>query len=487
MTKLNSKRISALFAASMVALGCASMALSTATALGQNGNDKKKAQPAAGGKDRVILRDGRVLEGRILSETDTQIEFELVVAGIVGTRTIERTDILEVKKAPKGDEPKTPGGKPKADPREVPKASAVAASAGTKVYLVPLTGEFERDVALTPLKRVLEDAKRNQPDILVFKVDCDFKKYGQEKPDWMPELGSFDQLELARQIDPLITDAIREDPEWKVKPRLVFWIRKALGGIAFVPFLSNELYYTSDAKHGGIGYLDYVFDGIGDDVVREKQRSLRLARAEGIALKGGHPAEIMEAMARVDYVLSVNFVGGRPEFHEDTSGEVLLTDDGNLEAGRRDTTDDMLRFTGNDVLTLTAGMAQRLGMSKGTADTEDELFEKMGIGRNNPTKVGRGQAILEEWSKAVTEAEYSIKRLWRELDRVEVREPGGWTERTQARGRQKAILKDILAYLEKYKEAINPYQLEMMPEDMITRVKLLIDQIEQQQRRDKDK
>jgi hypothetical protein len=75
--------------------------------------------------------------------------------------------------------------------------------------------------------------------------------------------------------------------------------------------------------------------------------------------------------------------------------------------------------------------------------------------------------------------------LWRELERVEVRPPGGWTERTQARGKQKSILKDILAYLEKYKESINPYEIRMMPEDMITRIKLMIDQIEQEQRRDK--
>jgi hypothetical protein len=487
MKKTKTNRLAALLTAGMVVAGVTGASF-TFPAIAQARNESKP-QPSGDAKDRLILRDGRILEGKILKEDDKQIEFQLIMAGgLTATRTVERSEILEIKKA---DAPETPatGDKPKnttGTPATGPKTTTPAA-AGTKVYIIPLKGEFQRDVALTPIKRVMEDAKKAQPDILIFRVDCDFKMRGEERPDWAPEPGSFDQLELARQIDPLITDAIREDPEWKVKPRMVFWINKALGGVAFLPFLSPEIYYSSNAKHGGIGYLDFIFEGVGDDVVREKQRSLRLGRAQGLALKGGHPVEILNAMARVDYILSVNFVGGRPEFKEDYSGEVLLTDDGSMEQGRRDSLDEMLRFTGNDVLTLSADMAQRLGMSDGTVDTEDQLFEKLGITRSNPVKVGKAEALLQEWSKGVTEAEFAIRRLWREYARVDVREPGGWNERAAARGKRKSILKEILSLLERYKEAINPYEIQAMPENMITEIKLTIDQIEQEQRRDKDK
>lgn len=484
MNKMKSQRLAALLAAGMATFGPAAFSLTAAW--GQSETEKKTTPDAGDAMDRVIMRDGRILEGRILKETPKELEFQLIMAGgLTATRTIDRSEILDIKK---GSTPEVAEGEKKTTKTaEKGAATAAPAAAGTKVYIVPLKGEFQRDVALTPMKRVMEDAKRAQPDILIFRVDCEFKVNGQEIPEWADEPGSFDQLELARQIDPLITDAIREDPEWKVKPRLVFWVQKALGGVAFLPFLSPELYYASTAKHGGIGYLDYLFEGIGDDVVREKQRSLRLGRAQGLALKGGHPVEILTAMARVDYVLSVNFVGGRPEFHEDTTGEVLLTDDGDMNAGRRDTVDDVLRFTGNDVLTLTADMAQRLGMSDGTVDSEDQLFEKLGIARSNPIRVGKAKALLEEWSKGVTEAEFAIRRLWRDFERVTVREPGGWNERTAARGKQKAILKDILSFLEKYGESISPYEIRAMPGQMITRVKLMIDEVEQAQRRDKDK
>lgn len=490
MKKTTKQRLSSLLGTGLVALSLTAGAFSAAhaaqpTRSAQSGRvqpaEKKTTEPV---KATVIMRDGNILEGRILSETDTQIEFEISVAGIKGTRTIDRADILDIKKVETKPEVTTTE-KTRSDRTTTTTKTSTPATAGPKVYFVPLTGEFQRDVALTPMKRVMEDAKKAQPDIIVFKVDCEFKMYGEEIPEWADEPGSFDQLELARQIDPLITDAIREDPEWKVKPRMVFWIRRALGGVAFLPFLSPEIYYTSDARHGGIGYLDYLFEGVGDEVVREKQRSLRLGRAQGLALKGGHPVEILNAMARVDYVLSVDFVGGKPVFREDMDGEMLLTDDGNKEAGRRDAGEDVLRFTGNDVLTLTASTAERLGMSSGTVDTEDQLFDKLGIARNNPVKVGKAEAIFQEWSKGVTEAEFAIRRLWRELGKVQVRDPGGWNERQQARGRQKAILKEILAILEKYKESINPYAIQAMPDQMITRCKLMIDQIEQEMRRDK--
>lgn len=474
------KGLAALFSAGLIALGATSLALASATISGA----PALAAAFSGDRDTLLLRDGRILEGKILSENEREVEFQIIMeSGLTAKQTFARADILKVTKATEAPVTDAPKPDKPFGPKEA--MGAEAPTSGVKVYMVHLTGEFTRDVALTPMKRIMEDAKKFQPEIMIFKVDCDFKKYGEERPDWMPELGSYDQLELTRQLDPIMTDAVRLDPEWKVKPRIVFWVKKALGGVAFLPFLFEEIYYTTDAKHGGIGYLDFVFEGVGDEVVREKQRSLRLGRAEGLAIKGNHPVEIIRAMSRVDYVLSVTFVGGRPEFHNDYSGEVLLCDDGSIEGGRRDTLDEMLRFTGNDVLTLTSDMAQRLGMSRGTVDREDQLFDKLGIARDNPTKVGRADAILEEWSHGVSEAEFAIRALWRELGKVEVRDPAGYPERTQARGRRKAILKDIWAYLEKYKEAINPYAIGAMPDQMITRIKIIIDGIDQEQRRDK--
>jgi hypothetical protein len=359
------------------------------------------------------------------------------------------------------------------------------AAEAAKIYMITFTGEYGRDESITPMRRVMEDARKLQPDIIVVKVDCEFKKFGKEKRDFEPDLGSFDQMESVRQMAVLVTDDIDFGAEWAKKPRMVFWVKKALGGVAFLPFACKEIYYTSDAKHGGIGYLDLLFDGVGDEVVREKQRSLRLGRAIGISAKGGYDDHIIKAMARADYVLSVSFEGGKPIWHEDESGDILLTDDGNKEAGRRDTVEDAVRYRGNDVLTLDAEWASRLGVSRGTCNTDEELFFALGVARNHEVLPGKADSILHEWGKGVSDGELAIKRLRRELREVRVKPPAEYAERTAARGRRKAILKQMLEFLTRYEESINPDAIEANPPNLIQQIKLQIDQIDQEQRRDK--
>jgi hypothetical protein len=450
---------------------------------------KKTTQADKDVKDVLILRSGNKVEGKIIEETDTAIKFKLVATGgIVAERTYDKADILAIERGDAAKDEKEPKTDPAPKAASGKKGEGVGDGTGSKIYMINLTGDFGRDVALTPMKSVLSDAKKQQPDILVIKIDCNFKVRGQEAPDFAADPGAFDELELARQMAVQVTDEIDQSPEWKVKPRLVFWVKKALGGVAFLPFVSKEIYYTSDAHHGGIGYLDFLFDGVGDEVVRQKQRSLRLARAIGLGLKGGHPQEILKAMSVMEYVLSVSFEGGKPVFHEDETGDILLTDDGNKEAGRRDTIDQVARFQGNDVLMLDAEMAKRLGMSSGTIDTVDQLIFALGVSRNYKIIPGKGDQAFSEWGKSVTDAEVTFRRLKRDMGRVEVKQPGKYKERTEARGRRKAILKEMLALITRYKESMNPREIAdplMSLDDWETRLTLQITEIEQEQRRDK--
>ncbi|MFX8523840.1 hypothetical protein ABTM10_20375, partial [Acinetobacter baumannii] len=68
--------------------------------------------------------------------------------------------------------------------------------------------------------------------------------------------------------------------------RVVFWIKRAMVGAAFLPFVSKEIYFLPEGRMGGIGTLQ-DFD-LGDKRVNEKQISLRLGHAEGIAIQGGY-------------------------------------------------------------------------------------------------------------------------------------------------------------------------------------------------------
>ena len=95
-------------------------------------------------------------------------------------------------------------------------------------------------------------------------------------------------MDKVRELDTMLADRVNLGGEFKTKPRMVAWVNKATGGAAFFPFLFKEIYFTSDGKMGGLGALESMFGGVGDEAVRQKQRSLRLGRAKGLAAKGGH-------------------------------------------------------------------------------------------------------------------------------------------------------------------------------------------------------
>lgn len=470
-----------------VAVGLAGSWSSSAVA-----QDKKEV-PKADGKSpskrvTLIMRDGKTITGTLISEDETSIKLAIEVAGIKGEGTYQKSDVLEVKPVAEVEPaPVTPGkGKAPEAKSEEPKADAAANSGGPKVYVINMTGEFGRDVAFTPMEDVIADIKKHQPDILVCRFDHAFSFWGEEKLDVQQDNGAFDyNLEQARQIATLLRERIEQDKEWKTKPRLVGWVKKALGGAAFLPFVCPEIYYTSGGIHGGIGGLEFIFEGRGDERTREKQISLRRARAEGLAQQGGHDSRILVAMARTDYVLSVSFKDGTPKFIEgmpESPDDLLLTDDGKEK--NADVLEDIARGRSNDDLTLHADLAYRIGFSKGTADTLDDLMDRMEVSRSYQLVKGKSDEILKNWSKNVNQAEEQVTKLMRDFQQVQVRDPGGYRERTEARGRMKSILNRMKQSLGKYKEAINPRRIRGMPDDFINQIDERITVIDAEQRAD---
>lgn len=496
-------------------------------AFAQSGTSAAKPAQGETAPKKVVLifKNGNRVEALLLSETETSVHVKVTVAGISSETDYNKADIAEIKPVG-GSEPAQPAAPRPAEtaaPAETTSGALPAAAEppaaddlsglveeqsvawgdqswrittraaesepdGPKVYMIFMGGEFGRDVSFTPMMDVMRDVKKYQPDVLVCFYNHEFVHHGQQTADYAPDLGAFDQLEQARAIATLLIDDIRKNPsEWPKPPRMVSWVRKAMGGAAFLPFVAPEIYYTPDGLHGGIGYLEHIFDGVGDERAREKQYSLRQARGEGLAELGGHEKLIMRAMARTDFVLSVKFVNGEPVFLPDkmpeSPDEILLTDDGKDD--RRDILSDIVRGKGNDTLTLNADLAYRIGLSRGTAETIDDLMDQLGVSRNYVLIKGRGNQILREWSRRVADAELQIQRLVRQYNEVRVRPPGDYAARTRARGERKQIMLKVKALLLKYKEAINPQRIRDYPENMLTDIDWIIKQIETQQLADK--
>jgi len=405
--------------------------------------------------DQIILRSGRVVEGKIVSETADEIRFQVIVAGITSTpQPYKKSDILEIVRADRpadaeageaGDGAEAVAGEQAGADETAFAASKMAPS----VYVIHLEGLFGRDISPTPVREAVQAAEKEQPDFLIVNLNNRWDYWGGELPDDVQE--NFDWFTVADKLEPIFTKEI--DLHWEKQPHVVFWVRNAMGGAAFLPFVADEIYMHPDGRIGGIGTLEQMFEGMGDEVVRQKQRSLRLARAQGLAIAGGYDYRLIDAMARRSYVASYDQYGNIYTRMPENPGELVLTDDGEEE--NRDTMRQLVTGDGDDVLTLKPKVARLLGVSSGTAATLEEVLEHLGILRNHVMIDGRSDQILASWSDRVDRAERQIPRLFEEYNEVQ----GGGTvrEQRQAISQRISILKEMQNLYRRYGEAFNPF------------------------------
>lgn len=423
------------------------------------------AQPSQPAKvqatDQVIFKSGRIVEGKVLEETATKVKMMVVVGSLSVETEYDKSEILSIRRdalAAPAEEAAPAPEKPASRSSSRATSPVNPAADGTKVYTIHLKGWFGEDISQTPIREAVKDAKQHEPDYLVviMENDWDQSRFGGmgEIPD---EAGFFDQLFRAEDMDPIFTAEIPR--EWSKPPKVIFWVKRAMGGAAFLPLICDTIYFSSDAKLGGIGGLEKNFGSTGDEVVREKQFSLRLGHAEGMAITGGYDPRLIRALARTDYVLSAGFEGGRPVYYEGMPradrGEILLTDDGKDD--REDTIQQLARGEGNDNLTLNADVAYKLGVSKGTVDSFEDLMRELGIARTYTRVDGKSEQIMKNWREGLERAKRDAQRIWRDYSGVQVQ--GDYSQRQRARGQQIKHLDNLEKLLRRYEEALNPGQL----------------------------
>jgi len=428
-----------------------------------------KAADGAETQDTLIFRDGRTMKGKVLSETATLVHFKGQTAGIDFEYDFAKADLLEVKKGARGPEAAPASGAAAAADIRTPVKVIEPVDDGIsrkKVYWMNLEGKFGEEISQTPIKKLVQDAKANRADVIIIMINSlrpDAKMEGTDiKSELHDDVGEFDELWRAEKMLPIFVDDM--PVEWDGRdgrpamPRIVFWVKRAMGGACFIPLFCKEIYFDPDGRMGGIGNLSYMMKG--HERVVNKQISLRLQHAVGWALVGGYPEELVRAMAQIEYVLSVRYEDGKPIFIEgypSNPGEELLTDDGKDE--RQDTIEELARDAGNDVLTLTADKAKRLLVSRGTVSTKEELLSAVGLERTGVMVPGRSDRIMKEWTDGLDNAKVQIKTLLSEYGNIQVEQPGGYDQRSKARGLQRRKLEDLKNVLVKWGEGLDPYWL----------------------------
>jgi hypothetical protein len=451
--------------ASAAALLLASMGLGGASLAGAGGVTMFAATRTAEAaliqnEDVLIFRNGQQVQGTILEETPTTIRMRVNVAGIAAETTYNKSDILSVTRG-KGAEA-TGDRAPEARPENRPEQRSVATPGDPnrkKVYVIELTGRFGKDISETPMRQAMRDALRMEADHIIWVLDNDWSDPAsrglvERKEDETDFMG----LWRAKDMRPILVEEIPR--EWRQAglepPTQVFWVKQAMGGAAFLPFNSTQIYFHPDARMGGIGHLARYFGG--DEVVRQKMMAASLSAVEGMALTGGYDPHLVRAMVLTEYVLSVRFSGGQVIYRNTMDlepGDLLLTDDG--QDDRKDTIQELARGEGNDVLTLKPDIALKLGVSRGTVSSLDQLMFEMRIARNHQILAGRSQQIMRQWRDGVDDAARQLPRMWRNYQEIQV--GGDRRERQQARSRQISTIQDMIRLMRRWEEALNPREV----------------------------
>ncbi|MBL8760036.1 MAG: hypothetical protein JNL50_01920 [Phycisphaerae bacterium] len=435
-----------------------------------------RASIALGEDDTLIFKDGKVVTGKIVKEDASSIKFKGTIGGIEFEAEYQKSDILEIKRGkvdPKGEKPKTTEAKPTEAPKTDAQASkddAAPADGGVKYYTMELSGRFGWDISQTPIRDCLNEATKNGADYVIVVMNNDWsmgpKELGLERS---PEEAAFDELFRAEDMDDIFS---RDLNNFAKPPKVVFWVKRAMGGAAFLPMVCPTMYFSSDGKLGGIGNLTTMFGGTGDEVVRQKQYSLRLKHAEGIANTGGYAIELVRAMAIPEFVLTVAYPSGEPVYYErmpEGPGEFLLTDDG--KEGNADSAKALESGEANDVLTLTAKLALDLRVSKGTVDDLDQLKFELGLSRSGVEIKSRSKQIMEGWAKGLEQGMRDLRRLRGEVDSIQV--GGDYNQRAKARGQRKQLLQRMQSILKKYGEVFGEERRLQMDSQLQREIDLL--------------
>ncbi len=426
-------RLSAVFAATFLGLTFAMAAPTNQPAFA---DDKPAA--TADTEDVVYMTDGRVLHGKILSETKSLIIFEYVDSAVQSKAkiTLAKDEIAHLDRnvavtaepaAEKKPAETTSTGKKKTEPVSTYGAARVVAK-DAKVpsfYIVPMKGQMGTDVNAETYKKVVDDIREMKPDVVVIQMSCAdsedvlFSLKGKDEAG-KAGINEFDEY---RKLVSLFRTDLREFHQ-------VCWVEDSVGISSMVAMSWPEIYMKPTARFGGLMAAHLSHFNIPDLDVRGKMVAAIMALVKSHLEFGGYSLVLADAMVQPELSLSATWKGRDVTWSLDTSGEYLV--DGN---DTRTT-----EFRSKD--------AENLCLSKGTVDVMDDLALLLGY-REYKVVDGKAEKLcadyVRDWRRAYDECKTLLDDYQQNM---------GWAngpDGIKYLGKAKANLEKILSYMERYK------------------------------------
>lgn len=340
------------------------------------------ASAAEKASDKITLKDGTVLEGRISKEMDGYYWFVVTINGVEQERFLKPDEIAGVERdAAETAKPDDAATKP----QDTGSANAARRSGVPRLAILTLEGTVGVQMSAKPLDDAIEDLKKEGVTDVILKVNS----------------GGGLLLEIQR-----ISDVLHQ--KYKKDFRTVAWIESAISAAAMSSHCLEEIYFMPNGNYGAC-------TGWSGALTAVKGRGLEnvLLMMEKISARGNHPKEIMRAMqisSDDSELSSLQIAGpsGALSASIDSNGDVHWFQD--AKAG-----DYVLNPKGEiKILTFNAQEAERFKFSKGTAATKEQLARLMGynevewVGKEKPGylwPISRAEERQIQWRKDVSDAE----------------------------------------------------------------------------------
>ena len=342
---------------------------------------QKSGGAAASSKmDRIVLADGREFVGDITEESDESVTIIVEVAGIRGSQTFPKSQILQIehdKVARSADaaSDRSVSSDARADNAELAEVS------GRIVYVLPIRGLWGFDVYTSVVQNLWDEAIDAGAKTIVLEFDA--------------EQGLAD-LEMYRDF---FEDLKRDAREQEIE--VVVWVKRAHHLVVAFALMWEDIYFHPDGSMGRGQMLDLMLKAMwSDEAVRQKMIAAWVGILRGMAVEGGYSAELCEAMIRPELLLSYDYEGDHAIFYaDDTTGEFVADSDPQL------------------ALDLTADDAARFAVSKGTARTLSELMFTLGH-REFYHYEGRAVNLVESWIDGIRAAQLDLQYILADIDRI---------------------------------------------------------------------
>ncbi|MHC4982067.1 MAG: Clp protease/crotonase-like domain-containing protein [Planctomycetota bacterium] len=317
---------------------------------------------SAASADTLYLKDGRTLEGHVVSQDDENVVFNAQIGKVKATLTFPMSEVLKIEE---GEVAAEDGGEEEAGEEEEPELPGY--------FVIPVTGTIGLNSTAPVLDECLTIGERFKPELIILKINS----------------GGGAVRELQQMIKTL---------EEHKETRIVAYVEKAYSAAAVLAMSCKEIIINPKGTIGGavvfqIGPAGTPFN------IEEKFESILRAEFRSAVVRAEHNPLILEGMMQTDCILSLK--------ETDEGVEVV---EGKVRNGK------VIKPRGK-ILTMTADESVSCALVLATAETIHDCNKILEIEewRVLPDAAKR---IVERWENEVNKAESDYTKLMKETEHL---------------------------------------------------------------------